>query len=256
MTTEPASAAPVMTGRATSGHVPTTHDQGGTGLPTWDRALVVVAHPDDESFGLGGVIESLVRAGTDVSVLCLTAGEASSHGAGPDLKQVRAAELDAAARVLGVRSTVLRHHPDGGLSDHLPALVTDVTTAVVQHEPDGLLVFGAGGGVTGHPDHEAATTAALTVAADQGLPVLQWRLPDTVAHTLNDEFNAAFTGFAPEELPIVIRVDRRRQRQAIAAHASQAVPGSVLWRRLDLLGDLEYLHLTPPPTPDQPRIQE
>ena len=38
-----------------------------------------------------------------------------------------------------------------------------------------------------------------------------------------------------------ITVDRRRQREAMAAHASQAVASSIVWRRLELLGDKEYL---------------
>jgi hypothetical protein len=36
-------------------------------------------------------------------------------------------------------------------------------------------------------------------------------------------------------------VHRERQLQAVRAHPSQAVPGSVLWRRLELLGDREHL---------------
>lgn len=36
-------------------------------------------------------------------------------------------------------------------------------------------------------------------------------------------------------------VDRTAQHEAIAAHASQAVPGSVLWRRLELQGPTETL---------------
>ncbi|HQA14240.1 MAG TPA: PIG-L family deacetylase, partial [Ornithinibacter sp.] len=39
--------------------------------------LVVVAHPDDESFALGALIDRSVRLGAEVSVLCLTRGEAS-----------------------------------------------------------------------------------------------------------------------------------------------------------------------------------
>lgn len=54
----------------------------GTKLPDWRSVLAVVAHPDDESFGL-----------------------------------VRAAELAAAAAVLGVSHVELLNHPDGDLSD-------------------------------------------------------------------------------------------------------------------------------------------
>ena len=81
------------------------------------RALAVVAHPDDESFGLGAVLDHLVRSGVEVSVLCFTHGEASTlRGRAGELSMVRAAELDAAAAVLAVARTWLLDYPDGGLA--------------------------------------------------------------------------------------------------------------------------------------------
>lgn len=58
-------------------------------LPATDTALVVIAHPDDESFGLGAVLHALVTAGTPVDVLCFTHGEASTLGAATDLGKMR-----------------------------------------------------------------------------------------------------------------------------------------------------------------------
>lgn len=222
--------------------------RGGTAdLPSWERVLVVVAHPDDESFGLGAVISRLVDDGAEVSVLCLTCGEASTLGATPDLARIRATELEAAASALGCRNTSLLGHPDGGLRGQDSELSADIEVAVDNTRPDGLLVFAVEGGVTGHPDHEAASRAAVAVAAGRGLPVLEWGLPEEVAAILRAEFGAGFTGHAAEALPIVITVDRARQLAAARLHATQAVPGSVLWRRLDLLGDREHLRLTVPP---------
>lgn len=206
---------------------------------------MVVAHPDDESFGLGAVISRLVDDGADVGVLCMTAGEASTLGASRDLARIRAQELEAAAEQLGCSNTALRSHPDGGLIDLDAEMRTDVELAVDTTRPDGLLVFAPEGGVTGHPDHEAASRAAIAVAAERGLPVLEWGLPESVAATLRDEFGGAFTGHPVERLPIVIDVDRERQITAARLHVTQAVPGSVLWRRLELLGAKEYLRLRP-----------
>ena len=44
-------------------------------------------------------------------------------------------------------------------------------------------------------------------------------------------------------------LDRTRQFAAVACHPSQAVPGSLLWRRLELLGDIEYLRWLRRPHP-------
>src|SRR5579859_2676902 len=85
-------------------------------LPELGSVLAVCAHPDDESFGLGAVIGALVDAGTRVSVLSFTHGEASTlHGVDGDLADLRAAELTAAGRILGVTACELLAYPDGGL---------------------------------------------------------------------------------------------------------------------------------------------
>ena len=73
------------------------------------------------------------------------------------------------------------------------------------------------------------------------LPVLGWTLPETVAAQLNQELGATFKGRADGEIDLRVSIDRGRQLQASRAHVSQALPDSVLWRRLELLGDIESL---------------
>lgn len=214
----------------------------GEELPGWTRPLVVVAHPDDESFGLGAVLATFVAGGARPSVLCFTHGEASTlHGVDGDLRTVRAAELERAARLLDLDEVTLLDEPDGRLDvagrDRLAAAVVERARAL---GADGLLVFDSDG-VTGHPDHVAATRAAVDAAARLGVPVLGWTLPAAVSHRLNEEFGASFGGREAPDTDFVITVDRRRQLDAVRAHPSQAVPGSVLWRRLELLGTKEYL---------------
>lgn len=218
-------------------------------VPDWRRVLAVVAHPDDESFALGAVLDAFTRQGADVSVLCLTEGESSSLGEVEDLRAVRRSELAAAARELGVSRATLLRHPDGELSGvprHL--LADDVIDEVGLDHPDGFLVFDSSG-VTGHPDHAAATAAAVLAAAVLDLPVLAWTLPSALAARLNEEQGARFTGRAEGEIHYEVPVDRGHQRAACAAHRSQSVPTSVVWRRLDLLGDVEHLLWLRPPTP-------
>lgn len=211
-------------------------------LPAWRSVLAVVAHPDDESFGLGAVLAAFAGAGAVVELLCLTHGEASTlRGVPDDLSAVRAGELDAAAEALGVTRTTLFHHPDGVLAEVAGTeLAADVVGAAEAANADGLLVFDSSG-VTGHPDHAAATAAALAAAEILDLPVLGWTLPAAVADQLNRELGATFAGHDEEDIDLRVSVERHRQNVAIRAHASQAVPGSVLWRRLELLGDAESL---------------
>lgn len=214
-------------------------------LPPWRRVMVVIAHPDDESFGLGSVLTAFADAGARLKVYCLTRGEASTlHLVAGELSAIRQRELSTAATILGVSEVHMGEHPDGALAGVGPSLTEEVERAARQWRADGLVVFDRDG-VTGHPDHAAATAAARGAAARLGLPVLEWTLPADVADRLNLELGTGFTGHPPDEIDVVLPVGRTRQLRAIAAHASQAAPASPLWRRLELVGDHEYLRLTP-----------
>ena len=120
--------------------------------------------------------------------------------------------------------------------------------AVCAHPDDESFGLGAfiptltdAGGITGHPDHQRATDAALAAAAGGGFPVLAWALPDTVAEALNTAFGTAFVGRSDDDIDVVLPADRRRQFDAIHRHASQSTDNPVLWRRLALQGDIERL---------------
>ena len=213
-----------------------------TALPTWDRVLAVVAHPDDESFGLGAILSTFADAGAAVDVLCLTRGEASTlHGVEGDLSLIRELELRAAADALGARAVDLRALPDGGLSV-LPDSVLDdeIDRAVTATRPDGMVTFDTTG-ISGHPDHVAAAEAAIRAGGRHEVGVLAWTLPDAICRTLADEGYAGFLGRPDDGIHLELTVDRAAQQAAVGCHPSQAVPGSVLWRRLELQGETEYL---------------
>ncbi|ADU49538.1 LmbE family protein [Intrasporangium calvum DSM 43043] len=204
--------------------------------------LAVVAHPDDESFALGAVLAAFAEGGARVSVLCLTRGEASTlHGVAGDLLELRAAELAAAADVLGLDDVELLTFPDGRLTDiELDQLADHVSRAAQRVRADGLVGFDLNG-VTGHPDHGRATAAAVRAADQLDLPVLGWTVPEQVALRLREEHGAPFDGYPEPQVDLVVPVDRTRQLEAVACHSSQAVPGSVMWRRIELLGEHEHL---------------
>ncbi|MFJ9122425.1 PIG-L deacetylase family protein [Streptomyces sp. NPDC102394] len=215
------------------------------GLPNGiGRVLAVVAHPDDESFGLGGLLALLSGSGVPTAVLCFTHGEASTlHGRPGDLHALRADELACAARELGVERVELSGYPDGVL-DGVPVsrLAAEVTRLIDEQRPTHLLVFDTGG-VTGHRDHQQATSAALSAARDAGVAVVGWTLPREVTGELNAEFGTSFVGRDPAECRVVEPVLRERQGRAIACHASQSSDNPVLRRRLALLGDREYVRV-------------
>ena len=221
-------------------------ERADASVPKVAELLVVCAHPDDESFGLGGLLGAFVDQGTRVRVLCFTHGEASTLGAGVALGERRAAELEAAASALGIHGVTLHAYPDGCLAE---VALEELVARIAEEAGDAelLLAFDVGG-ITGHPDHIRATEAALTFGTDHRLPVLGWALPEEVAAQLNAELGTGFVGRRPDELDLTVAVDRARQRTAMACHASQSTGNPVLWRRLELLGDTEHLRwlLSPP----------
>lgn len=212
--------------------------------PPAASVLVVCAHPDDESFGLGAILAHLAERGTKLTVLCFTHGEASTlHGVDGDLKVIRAAEIEAASDHLGVGHVEVLDYPDGRL-DAQPrhALAEHILQMAADIAPDWLLVFDQGG-ITGHPDHQAATDAALEAAAALDLPVIAWAIPTAVASALNDEFGTAFVGRDEADCQIVLNVDRAAQLEAINCHASQSTDNPVMRRRLELQQDVERLRV-------------
>lgn len=227
--------------------------QAGGGVPDWlerrgtspmSRALAVVAHPDDESFGLGAVIAALVDRGVEVHVLCLTRGEASTLGAADDLASLRADELRSAAAQIGVTDVTLLDYPDGRLETvGVDLLETEVEARIASVD---FVVAFEPGGVTGHPDHQVASAAAGRVAARHHLLVLEWGVSAVVGAALDAELGQRFTTFDPGPAPISLQVDRTRQAAAIACHRSQSATNPVLARRLALQGDIELVRWRSP----------
>jgi N-acetylglucosamine malate deacetylase 2 len=142
--------------------------------------LVVMAHPDDESMGCGGLILRHTRAGVPVSLICATRGEAGWSGKPTgakreDLAQIRTAELEEAAAALAIRTVEVWDYPDGGVntSDQ-----QEITQRIWEHisklRPKAVVGWGPDG-VYGHPDHiavGACTDTAVNSMAEGDRPAL------------------------------------------------------------------------------------
>lgn len=85
---------------------------------TPERALVVIPHPGNAEFWCGGTVSQWIKLGASVHFLLCTDGGRGSHELDErDLAQVREAEQDSAAGILGVTELVMLHRPDGELED-------------------------------------------------------------------------------------------------------------------------------------------
>ena len=145
------------------------------------KLMAIVAHPDDESLGLGGTLAKYAAEGVEVSVLMATKGERGRFGTAaksPGLDIVgktRADELLKACAVLGVKHVRFLGYIDGDL-DQAPAesIIEEIALHIRDLQPQIVLSFGPEGAY-GHPDHIAIsqfTTAAIMKAADAQFDLL------------------------------------------------------------------------------------
>src|SRR3989442_928498 len=142
--------------------------------------LVVMAHPDDESMGSGGLVLRHTRAGVATHLICATYGEAGWMGKPPgakreDLAEIRAKELEEAATALALSGVELGDYPDGGVaaSDH-PEITHRISEQIQELRPRAVVGWGPDGGY-GHPDHiwmGACTDAAIAAMDEADRPAL------------------------------------------------------------------------------------
>ena len=89
------------------------------------RLMCILAHPDDESLGTGGILARYSAEGVATYLVMATHGERGWQGAvadypGPQaLGRIRESELRAAAQVLGLQEVVFLDYQDGALEDDL-----------------------------------------------------------------------------------------------------------------------------------------
>lgn len=141
------------------------------------RLMCILAHPDDESLGTGGILARYSAEGVDTYLVTATRGQRGWFGKsedypGPDrLGKIREAELYAAALALGVKEVSLLDYHDGDLDKADPQkVIAELVFHIRRVRPHVIVTFDPSG-YYGHPDHIAisqfATSAAL-VAADPG----------------------------------------------------------------------------------------
>ncbi len=137
------------------------------------KLLCVLAHPDDESLGTGGILRQDAAEGVETSLVTATRGERGWTGSESEypglevLGKRREAELLAAASVLGIRRVEFLDYIDGDLDQAHPAeAIAKIVGHVRRVQPDVVVTFGPDGAY-GHPDHIAI--CQLTTALFEGL---------------------------------------------------------------------------------------
>jgi LmbE family N-acetylglucosaminyl deacetylase len=142
------------------------------------KLLAVFAHPDDESFGIGGTLALYSRRDVEVSLICATRGEAGNFPEdfrknGDDIGRLREGELRCAAEVLGLNRVEFLDYRDSGMLGspdndqpgtliHAPVeeVAAKITHIIRAIRPDVVVTFDPQGGYR-HPDHIAIHHATV-----------------------------------------------------------------------------------------------
>ncbi|MFE9924593.1 PIG-L deacetylase family protein [Streptomyces sp. NPDC005774] len=168
----------------------------------WQRALAVVAHPDDLEYGCSAAVASWTDAGREVTYVLATRGEAGIDTLTPaECGPLREREQRASAAVVGVSTVEFLDHRDGVI-EYGTALRRDIAAAVRRHRPELVITLNHrdtwGGTFWNTPDHVAVGRAVLDAAGDAGN---RWIFPELTEQGLEPWSGVRWVAVAGSSTP-------------------------------------------------------
>ncbi|RDH76417.1 PIG-L family deacetylase [Mycolicibacterium moriokaense] len=233
---------------------------GGTPLGEWTRwqrrfpaldlgdcpaMVLVAAHPDDETLGLGATAAMLSRRGVTVQIVAVTDGEAAYPDT-PDgregLARLRRDELKAAAHRLGLPKPIFLRMPDGEVATHEMRLTIRLEALLAGFDPGAWCAATWRG--DGHPDHEATGRAAAAAARSAGAVFVEypiwmwhWATPDDPAVPWQ---RARSIEVASADLAVKTEAVRCFASQVQRADGPPLLPSDVIERQL-AVGEIVFV---------------
>ncbi|MFE9776676.1 PIG-L deacetylase family protein [Streptomyces sp. NPDC005775] len=188
----------------------------------WQRALAVVAHPDDLEYGCAAAVAGWTDGGRDITYLLATRGEAGIDTLEPEkCAPLREQEQRASAAVVGVSRVEFLDHRDGVI-EYGTGLRRDIAAAVRRHRPELVITLNHrdtwGGVAWNTPDHRAVGRATLDAAADAGN---RWIFPELTAQGLEPWDGVRWVAVAGSSTPthaVDATAGLERSVQSLLAH--------------------------------------
>lgn len=167
--------------------------------------LGIWAHPDDETFMVGGLLSMAAGNGQRVACVTATKGEAGVQDVvrwpAETLGETRANELGKALEILGVGSHQWLDYPDGGCTAIPSSEAIDRLVSIInEFRPDTIITFPPDG-LTGHDDHVAVSAWATAAATKADVLTNVWY----AVHT-EEVYSAAFKGIH-ETMNVYFNID-------------------------------------------------
>lgn len=220
-----------------------------------ERLLVVVAHPDDETFGCGSLLAHAAGSGVSTTVACATRGEAGSPTPGrglddADMAVVREAELREAAALVGVGRVELFDWVDSGMEGapvagslvaaSIDEVAASIASLVEEVRPTVVVTLDASDGHRDHAHIRDATLRATTLSSWRAARVYLHCLPQQLMrrwvealveqHPDSEHLGLGELGAPEDQITTVVDTTRylALREQAIALHRSQTSPYEVM----------------------------
>lgn len=142
----------------------------------FSKVLIISPHPDDEVFGCGGLMQSLIQSGKQVELAILSKGEAVHKKCCPDdeerVVRERAELTDAANEVLGVVSKYIHrlNFPDGDFASvrNMPDMLKELDELIKEIAPTEVFIPHP---YETSPDHVAATEIIEEILKETSIPI-------------------------------------------------------------------------------------
>ena len=195
-----------------------------------ERALVVVAHPDDCDFGCAATTAKWTSLGVEMSYCIITSGDAGGSDrsiARTRMAEIRQEEQRAAAAEVGVHDITFLGYPDGKVAATVE-LRRDISRVIRQKRPQRVLsqspIRNFARIQASHPDHLAAGEATLdAVYPDARNPFAHMELLDQEGlepWTVSEVWIMAGGSMAPDEV-VDVTETADRKLAALRQHRSQ-----------------------------------
>jgi LmbE family N-acetylglucosaminyl deacetylase len=193
------------------------------------RILFSFAHPDDESFTVGGLLASLAsREDIETIVYTTTLGDAGKCGNPPICEQealpdIRKKELKLAAEILGINYLVYDTFPDGKLNTLAPAVLANRVEEVIREYQPQIVITFPPHGISGHPDHieiQKATMQAIKQNEHLSVEALYYV---TVTKSCDCNMQVAYANTL-DEIDVTIQYGLKEAeivKRALKAHRTQ-----------------------------------
>ena len=151
----------------------------------WQRALAVVAHPDDLEYGAASAVARWTSQGKQISYLMVSRGEAGIDSMPPEeTGPLREEEERVSAGLVGVETVEFLDYRDGVIEYGLP-LRRDIARAIRRHRPHVLITLNFqltwGGPVLNMADHRWVGLAVLDASRDAAN---RWIFPELLQEGL------------------------------------------------------------------------